>query len=81
MHVVYVLESGDRKHWYFGVTNNIKRRIEEHNSGKSTHTNKYKPWKLRMMATFQDRSQAEVFELYLKSHSGRAFMKKHISSE
>lgn len=80
MHIVYVLESQDLQHWYFGVTNDIQRRIAEHNAGKSIHTNKYKPWKLKLMAYFDNRSQAEEFERYLKSHSGRAFMSKHLHS-
>ncbi len=81
MHIVYVLESLDRQHWYFGVTNDLQRRIDEHNAGKSIHTNKHKPWKLRLMVTFHDRPQAEEFERYLKSHSGRAFMSKHLRSK
>lgn len=81
MHIAYILESHDRQHWYFGVTNDIQRRITEHNAGKSIHTNKYKPWKLRLMVTFHDRLQAEEFERYLKSHSGRAIMKKHLNSQ
>lgn len=77
MHFVYVLESADSYHWYFGVTNDVKRRLAEHNGGKSIHTNKFKPWSLRLCVTFKDRNRAEEFEIYLKSHAGRAFMKKH----
>ena len=79
MHFVYVLESANRQHWYFGVTNDIKRRLSEHNSGESTHTSKYRPWTLRICVTFKNRLNAEEFERYLKSHSGRAFMSKHFS--
>jgi predicted GIY-YIG superfamily endonuclease len=80
MHFVYVLESADGQHWYFGVTNDVKRRLAEHNAGKSTHTNKFKPWILRLCVTFRGHKRAEEFEDYLKSHSGRAFMKKHFMS-
>ncbi len=80
MHFTYVLESKDKQHWYFGITNNLKRRLHEHNEGKSTHTSSFRPWTLRFCVTFENRSQAEVFEKYLKSHSGRAWMKKHLSS-
>jgi putative endonuclease len=80
MYFTYVLESDQGNHWYFGVTNNINRRISEHNSGKSAHANKYKPWKLRFCASFIDRPCAEKFEKYLKSHAGRAWMSKHLSS-
>jgi predicted GIY-YIG superfamily endonuclease len=78
MHFTYVLESADKQHWYFGVANDVKRRLVEHNTGKNIHTNKFKPWVLRLCVTFQERKRAEEFESYLKSHSGRAFMKKHL---
>ncbi len=79
MHFVYVLESLNHQHWYFGITNDIKRRLSEHNSGKSIHTNKFKPWTVRLCITFQDLKRAEELEKYFKSHSGRAFMKKHLN--
>ena len=73
----YVLKSEYSNHWYVGVTSNARRRLAEHNAGKSVYTQKFRPWKLRMCVTFQMREKAEKFERYLKSHSGRAFMKKH----
>lgn len=63
MYFTYVLESNQGHHWYFGVTNNITRRLYEHNAGKSTHTNKYKPWHLRFCATFRN----DVTQKHLKS--------------
>jgi predicted GIY-YIG superfamily endonuclease len=77
MHFVYFLESADGTHWYVGVTDNVVRRLEEHNEG-GTHTNKHKPWRVKSYTAFTDRSHAEAFERYLKSHSGRAFAKKHL---
>ena len=81
MHFVYALESIDHEHWYFGVTNDVKKRLSEHNTGHSIHTNKFKPWLLRLCITFRNRKSAEKFERYLKSHSGRAFMKKHLHEQ
>ena len=75
---VYILESHDMQHWYIGVTDDINRRLSEHNSGQCIHTNKHKPWKLKSFTAFHDRERAEAFEKYLKSHSGRAFTKKHL---
>ncbi len=80
MHIVYILESADRCHSYVGVTNNLERRLAEHNRGKSEHTSKHKPWKVHVYIAFTDRKGAEQFEKYLKSHSGRAFMKRHFWS-
>ena len=79
MHYVYLLESvlapGQR---YVGVTSDIKRRIADHNAGKSSHTSKYAPWKLVTYVAFSDRQKAEAFERYLKSGSGHAFAKKRL---
>ena len=78
MYFVYNIESADQEHWYVGLTEDIEQRLAEHNSGKSPHTKKFGPWKLKSFTAFIDRSRAEAFERYLKSHSGRAFTKKHL---
>jgi putative endonuclease len=78
MYFVYILVSEDRQHWYIGLTNNLERRIAEHNAEKSTHTRKFGPWNIQTYIAFHERSRAEEFEKYLKSHSGRAFTKKHL---
>jgi predicted GIY-YIG superfamily endonuclease len=54
------------------------RRLAEHNGGKSTHTNKLKPWELMTYVAFQEQRAAEKFERYLKSGSGRAFTRRHL---
>jgi putative endonuclease len=76
---VYLLESlgapGER---YVGVTSDLRRRVEEHNSGKSLHTSKFKPWRLVTYVAFSDQVKAERFERYLKSGSGHAFAKKRL---
>ena len=61
---------------YIGATADLKRRLPEHNAGKSTHTAKFKPWELVWYCAFPDKYKALEFEKYLKSHSGRAFAKK-----
>ena len=63
--------------FYIGITTNITSRLNDHNTGKSIHTNKLKPWKLLTYVAFADKSKAEKFEKYLKTGSGRAFSKKH----
>jgi len=75
---VYMLKSvlnGQR--YYVGMTNNLKRRLKEHNNGDSTYSSKFKPWELITYLGFNSKTKALHFEAYLKSHSGRAFAKKH----
>ncbi len=78
MHDVYVLQSEIiASRYYVGVTTDPNRRVKEHNSGKSVHTNRFKPWRLAVCIGFADRAKAVRFERYLKTGSGRAFAKKH----
>jgi putative endonuclease len=48
MHYVYILESilvpG---HFYIGYTANLRERVRKHQADVSTHTAKYRPWKLK----------------------------------
>ena len=75
---VYSIQSQkDPKRYYIGITTDVARRIEEHNAGKSLHTNKFSPWDLVSYTMFPDKTKAEKFEAYLKTGSGRAFCKKH----
>lgn len=63
--------------FYIGFTTDLKKRLEEHNSGKSIHTNKYKPWAIKNYFAFNDEQKARNFEIYLKTHSGRNFCRAH----
>lgn len=77
MYYVYLLESevsgGQR---YIGLTTELKRRLADHNAGKSSHTSKYTPWRLVTYVAFSDVEKARAFERYLKSGSGHAFAEK-----
>jgi putative endonuclease len=79
MHYVYLLQSeafpGQR---YVGLTTDLRRRLAEHNAGKSPHTSKYLPWRLVTYVAFSNEQKAEVFERYLKSGSGHAFASRRL---
>lgn len=79
MRYVYLLKSEafiDQR--YVGITSDLKRRLADHNAGKSPHTSKYTPWKLVTYVAFSDERKAEIFERYLKSGSGHAFANKRL---
>jgi predicted GIY-YIG superfamily endonuclease len=79
MKYVYILQSElDLNRCYVGITDNLERRLEEHNSGKSIHTNKFKPWKIKTYIAFSDYKKAEEFETFLKTGNGRVFVKKRL---
>ena len=79
MHYVYIIQSTiypEKK--YIGCTENIKKRLYNHNSGTTPHTKKYEPWKILLCMCFKHKNKAIEFEQYLKSGSGRAFAKKRL---
>lgn len=79
MYYVYSLQSeNEPDRYYTGLTVDLEKRLQDHNAGKSVHTNKFRPWKLVSYTAFSDRTKAENFESYLKTASGRAFAKKRL---
>jgi predicted GIY-YIG superfamily endonuclease len=79
MHYVYLIKSGSHPNQkYIGITSNLRERLNAHNEGRSSHTAKYKPWKLVTYIAFSDETRAVEFERYLKSGSGHAFASKRL---
>ena len=79
MHYVYLIESiNARERHYVGQTSNLKARLAEHNAGKSMHTQRFKPWNLVCYLGFADERKAMAFEKYLKSGSGKTFLRRHL---
>lgn len=72
---VYVLRSAKDGRFYVGMTNNYKRRFVEHNSGSARSTKGYRPWELFIIEEFDTRVQAREREKYLKSGSGKEYIK------
>ena len=78
-HYVYILRSKNfPEQTYVGSTGDLKKPLAEHNSGKSIHANKFKPWELMSYVALPEKYLAETFERYLKSGSGRAFANRHL---
>lgn len=78
MKYVYILQSLDTEHFYVGITDDLRARVERHNAGEVPHTSKFLPWRVKTYVAFSDEDQAVRFEKYLKSPSGRAFAKKRL---
>jgi predicted GIY-YIG superfamily endonuclease len=79
MYYVYLLRSKDHPdQTYVGSTSDLRKRLTEHNAGKSIHTNKFKPWNLMAYVALPEQHHAEELERYLKSGSGRAFANRHL---
>jgi len=75
MWFVYALSSQKRNYIYVGLTNDVERRIAEHNNGYNKTTKPYLPFKLIYTESFETRALARVKEKYLKGGSGKKFLK------
>lgn len=78
MYYVYLLKSVNYQEVYTGLTADLKKRLDQHNSGKSPYTRKYKPWELITYVGFENQQLAADFERYLKTGSGIAFARRHL---
>ena len=78
MFYVYILHSQKDHKLYTGFTNNIKRRVIEHNSGKVESTKLRRPHKLIYYEAYIEKSDAENREIFLKSGSGKRYLKKQL---
>jgi putative endonuclease len=76
---VYILQSeADPERFYTGSTTDLRQRLTRHNEGRVPHTSKWKPWTLKTYIAMSAAKRAAELEKYFKSHSGRAFVKKHL---
>ena len=79
MFYIYLLKSGEDKKLYVGFTNNLERRVEEHNSGFVPSTKLRRPFELIYCEGYKSEKDARKREENLKLRS-RAFaqLKKRI---
>jgi putative endonuclease len=78
---VYVLHNKIANKIYIGQTNDLERRLLEHNEKRGNHfTAKYKgKWELIYKEEFKTRKEAIKREKQLKSYRGREFVRQYIS--
>ena len=82
MFYVYILENPAGK-FYIGQTDDIKRRLTEHNSpeaGSKKFTHKNGPWKLVYSESFESRSKAMLREKQIKSMKSSRWIRENLLS-
>jgi putative endonuclease len=79
MYNTYIIYSLQHRKTYVGISEDIQRRIEEHNSKKSKYTSRYAPWVLVFYEEYSTREEARKREKYFKSGIGREWMKNNIN--
>ena len=75
MFYVYAISSRVKNYIYVGLTNNLERRLKEHNNGRSKTTKSYVPFDLLYSEILESRKAARIREKYLKSGVGKEFLK------
>lgn len=79
MGTVYILKSLVNGRYYIGSTNDLKRRIQEHNSGKSRYTKLTKPFQIVFSQPYETLSLARKIEYRLKKLKRRDIIERIIS--
>ena len=77
----YILRSEQDNRFYFGQTQDLLKRLEYHNGGKSRYTKIYMPWQLIAYKLLDSRTEAIKYEKMLKNLHGQLkvinFIKNH----
>ncbi|MDO8452162.1 MAG: GIY-YIG nuclease family protein [bacterium] len=79
MWYTYVLKSQVNLRLYTGSTDNLERRLEEHNAGKSKYTKLTRPFDLVYTEEYATRLEARRRERFLKTGKGRELLKELIN--
>lgn len=74
MYYLYVLQSIAYKTRYVGSTEDVIKRLMEHNAGRVRYTKGRIPWKIVYQESFISRSEAMRRELFLKTGQGRKYL-------
>jgi len=75
MYFVYAIQSLSRNYIYVGLTNDLGRRLGQHNQGREITTRSYAPFRILLSEQFATRAEAREREKYLKSGSGKEYLK------
>ena len=78
MFYVYLLHSAKDNGFYIGFSTDLKRRLAEHTRGAASATKSRGPWQLIYYEAYTEREDAEGREKYLKSGSGRRFLRAQL---
>ncbi len=79
MWYVYILKSKKDGKFYIGCTDNINRRVKEHNLGQNLSTKNRRPLELIYKEIYQNQSEAFEREKVIKSYKGGNAFKKLLS--
>ncbi len=78
MYYTYILKSAKSGRFYTGATNDLRKRLSQHNDGKSNFTKKDKPYELIYYEACKNRDDAFGREEFLKSGLGKRYINSRL---
>lgn len=81
MYYLYILKSVKNNRYYIGSTNNIERRLLEHNSGKTKSLKYLRPLKLVFKKEFMIDADAKAIERKLKKFKNKNILESIIKDQ
>lgn len=80
MGYIYVLQSLKDKQFYVGYSNNLKKRVKDHNEGKVYSTKFRRPLKLIYYEACLNQQDTTKREKYLKTAWGKRYIKNRLKN-
>lgn len=77
MYFVYAISSKFKNYIYVGLTNNVQRRVDEHNNGYNKTTKPYKPFDLISVEKYETRFEARSRKVFEEWNRQRFFKKSN----
>ncbi|MEK7575688.1 MAG: GIY-YIG nuclease family protein [Patescibacteria group bacterium] len=78
MFYIYIIKSRKNGKLYTGLTNDLRKRFNQHNENKSTWTKKKGPWDLIYYEACLNEEDAGSREKYLKTGMGKRYVKNRL---
>lgn len=78
MFYVYIIKSRKSDYMYTGITNDLRKRFNQHNKNKSTWTKNKGPWDLIYYEASLNEEDTRSREKYLKSGMGKRYLKNRL---
>ena len=75
---VYVLRSHKNGAWYTGFSQDLRKRLNEHNEGRGGHTKGRGPFELIYYEAYKNEEDARSREKQIKSGQGKAYLRARI---
>lgn len=72
----YLLQSIQNRNLYIGYTNDLIKRLREHNQGLNFSTRPFRPWEVIHYEAYRSEKDAKRREKYLKTSQGTRLLKR-----